>query len=683
MAENKIELAKAYVQVIPTTEGIGDSLRSALSGVGEEAGSSAGESAGSGFAAKFGAVMKTTAKVGAVAIGAIASAGVAMGTALTKGASEVAAYGDNIDKMSQKMGISATAYQEWDAILQHSGASISSLLPSMKTMAVQAQKNAAEFQQLGISQEEVASLSQEELFAKVISGLQEMGEGTERTALASKLLGRGATELGALLNTSAEDTEAMRQKLHELGGVMSDEAVKNAAAFQDSLQDMQTAFAGVKNKVMADLLPSFTSIMDGLAGLVSGQEGAKEQLTAGVSDMVNGITEKLPEIVEGVSAVATAIIEALPELIVTLSEALFEQLPDLITMVVDVGIQTVNGLVEALPQMIEALLQGLFSAENINALVKGLFEMISMIMSNWVDIITPIIESLPDILSNVVSALIENLPILIEGCVNLIVDLVTHLPEIIAALIKAIPQVITSIVNAFLSPESIKKWVSIGTEAVEHIKEAFTELPGKLKEKFEEAKEKWSETWDNIKEKCAPIIDNIRDKFKELKGKLKEVGKDIVKGLWNGINSKVDWIKEKIGGWCKKIGGAIKDFFGIASPSKLMAEYGKYIDEGLATGIEKNSSIATNAMKELGEDALGGINVNGVVQSNVMAASATPSIASDRKLDQIEALLKKIAEGQDIYLDGNKLVGATANRMNAALDKISYSRERGVTNYAY
>lgn len=677
----KIELAKAYVQVIPTTEGIGDSLKSALGGIGEEAGSSAGESAGSGFASKFGAVMKTTAKVGAVAIGAIASAGVAMGTALTKGASEVAAYGDNIDKMSQKMGISATAYQEWDAILQHSGASISSLLPSMKTMAVQAQKNAAEFQQLGISQEEVASLSQEELFAKVISGLQEMGEGTERTALASKLLGRGATELGALLNTSAEDTEAMRQKLHELGGVMSDEAVKNAAAFQDSLQDMQTAFAGVKNKVMADLLPSFTSIMDGLAGLVSGQEGAKEQLTSGVSDMVNGITTKLPEIVEGVSAVATAIIEALPELIVTLSEALFDQLPDLITMVIDVGLKTVNGLIEALPQLIEALLQGLFSAENIGALVQGLFEMINMIMTNWYDIITPIIVALPDILANVIDALISNLPILIEGCINLVVGLVTHLPEIILALLEAIPKVVTSIVNAFLSPESMKKWISIGTEAVTKIKESFSELPGKLKETFEKAKETWSEAWNNIKEKCSPIIDNIRDKFKELKSKLKEVGKDIVEGLWNGINSKVQWIKDKITGWCGKIGGAIKDFFGIASPSKLMAEYGRYIDEGLAQGITKNADITKNAMHKLGESALNGINVSGVANANVELAQSKP-IGEARRLDKIEELLEQIAKGSDVYIDGNKLVGATANKMEKALDGINYNRERGVV-YGY
>jgi hypothetical protein len=51
----------------------------------------------------------------------------------------VASYGDNIDKMSQKMGMSASAYQEWDAVMQHSGTSMETMKSSMKTLA-----NAAE-----------------------------------------------------------------------------------------------------------------------------------------------------------------------------------------------------------------------------------------------------------------------------------------------------------------------------------------------------------------------------------------------------------------------------------------------------------------------------------------------------------------------------------------------------------
>ena len=76
----------------------------------------ASESAG-GFGSKLGAAAK-----GATALVAGGAAVVtAIGGAVVKGSTEVAEFGDHIDKNSQKMGISAEAYQEWDAILQHSG----------------------------------------------------------------------------------------------------------------------------------------------------------------------------------------------------------------------------------------------------------------------------------------------------------------------------------------------------------------------------------------------------------------------------------------------------------------------------------------------------------------------------------------------------------------------------------
>ncbi len=87
--------------------------------------------------------------------------------------------------------------------------------------------------------------------------------------MAGQLLGRGATELGPLLNTSAEDVEAMRQKLHDMGAVMSDEAVKNSATFQDSLTDLKAAFSGASNGLAAELLPNLTKMMDGITDFIA------------------------------------------------------------------------------------------------------------------------------------------------------------------------------------------------------------------------------------------------------------------------------------------------------------------------------------------------------------------------------------------------------------------------------
>lgn len=205
---------------------------------------------------------------------AVIGAGIgAAGTAVFSFANNVSKTADNIDKMSQKLGISAEAYQEWDFILTHCGSSIDGLQSSMKTLANAAadgnDSTTAAFEKLGLSMDDVASMSQEDLFASVITGLQNMEEGTERTAIAADLLGRSATELGPVFNMTAEETEALRQQVHDLGGVMSDDAVKNGAAFQDSLTDLQTAFSGASNSLAQELIPNITDMMNGITDFVA------------------------------------------------------------------------------------------------------------------------------------------------------------------------------------------------------------------------------------------------------------------------------------------------------------------------------------------------------------------------------------------------------------------------------
>ncbi|MBQ0099705.1 MAG: hypothetical protein KBS91_04085 [Firmicutes bacterium] len=64
---------------------------------------------------------------------------------------------------------------------------------------------------------------------------------------------------------------------------MSNEAVKNSAMFQDSLQNLQTAIKGAKNTVFSEFLPSITSVMDGLTMIFSGNsEGGLAKINEGV-----------------------------------------------------------------------------------------------------------------------------------------------------------------------------------------------------------------------------------------------------------------------------------------------------------------------------------------------------------------------------------------------------------------
>ena len=156
-----------------------------------------------GKASSFGSRLKSgfgvVTKAGVATVAAAAAVGTAAVGAFAKAATTTAAYGDTIDKMSQKMGMSAQAYQEWDAVMQHSGTSMETMKSGMKTLANAVEKGNAAFERIGLTQQQIASMSQEDLFAATIAGLQNVESETERTYLAGQLLGRGATELGALL----------------------------------------------------------------------------------------------------------------------------------------------------------------------------------------------------------------------------------------------------------------------------------------------------------------------------------------------------------------------------------------------------------------------------------------------------------------------------------------------------
>lgn len=321
-------------------------------------------------------------KVGAAAIGAVVTETVALSSALVKGVGDLAVYGDHIDKQSQKMNMSAQAYQEWDAIMQHSGTSIDSMTMAMKTLATAVEGDGEAFELLGMNLDEVRQLSSEELFSRTITALQNVESDTQRTYIASKLLGRGATELGALLNTSAEDTEKMRQRVHELGGVMSDEAVKNAAKYQDSLQDMKTAMAGVARGITTDFLPAFTEVMDGLTAIFAGEEGGAEMVSKAVDDILSNVSSSLGKlkpiigkiggiIAQTVKENAPKLIKEGTKLLGDIITATIKSLPDILATAGD----ALNGIGEVvlgyLPDWLSDDIKSMFSSigdmvDNIN-----------------------------------------------------------------------------------------------------------------------------------------------------------------------------------------------------------------------------------------------------------------------------------------------------------------------------
>lgn len=353
------DLGQAYVQIIPKAEGISGQITSALSG---EA-SSAGTKVGGLFTKGFGGKLAT----GAAVAGAGLAAGLAVGgAALKKGIKETAAYGDNVDKMSQKIGFSAEEYQKWDYVLQRAGTDIGKMAPAMKTLSSQAASNSAAFQELGISQDQVANMSQGELFTATISKLSEMENQTERTALASKLLGRGATELGPLMNEGSAAIEEQMQIAEKYGMVMSDEAVKASADFQDSTTTMQMALTGLKNRMMAEFLPAATQVTDGLAKMFTGDMSGLDDVIAGLQGITAKVVEIAPkllkagadmigQLIEGLTSKSEGIGEKAAELATTLVTKLISKAPDILKAGAKLILGLAKGLLQGLPKIVSTI----------------------------------------------------------------------------------------------------------------------------------------------------------------------------------------------------------------------------------------------------------------------------------------------------------------------------------------
>lgn len=155
------------------------------------------------------------------------------------------------------------------------------------------------------------------------------------------------------------------------------------------------------------------------------------------------------------------------------------------------------------------------------------------------------------------------------------------------------------------------------SEVVESVKKKFNDFKEAISNAIEKVKTKFNEfkaKFDEIKTKAKEVIDNIVEWFKSIPenitsivDKVKDVGKNLVEGLWNGIKDMSSWVISKIKGFTDDVLGGIKKFFGIHSPSKEMAKIGKYLDEGLAQGIEKNKTVVTKATDNLGKELLGSL----------------------------------------------------------------------------
>lgn len=395
--------------------------------------------------------MATAGKVTAGAIAAIGTSATALSVAFVNGVKDTANLGDEIDKASQKMGIATDTYQELAYAAELSGTNMGTLQRASKELL-----------------ESGSDLP-------LTDALLECADAIDPVAKASEMFGeRVAMELTPMLNTGADGIRGMMQEARDYGMVMSNDAVKASAKFNDSITKMKGTVTGLKNTMMSQFLPSMTSITDGIAMIFNGDEGGIQVMEDGIEEMLDKITDNLPKFLEMGSEIifnlANGVIEKLPQIaesvikiVTTIVNKLTESLPQILEVAGELFMQIVNALpdvvkalVNALPSVIDSIVN--FFTENFDAILDAAIDIFLALVEALPTIITKLVEALPKIITTIVDALLdpENFQKVLNGAIQLMMALITAIPQIAIELVKALPQIITSIVSFFTNPDNWK-----------------------------------------------------------------------------------------------------------------------------------------------------------------------------------------------------------------------------------
>jgi len=202
---------------------------------------------------------------GLAAIGATAAAG---GAALFAFSKEVAGSRDKITKLGREFGVTTEFLSGMGHAAQLGGSDLKTVEKGMAKLSrtvADAQSGLATaqrgFTDLGIQIEDSNGVlkTNDQLLFEVADKFKEMPDGVMKAAKAQEIFGRSGKNL---INTLNQGSEGLRKQISEaeaLGIAFSEEAGKEAEAFNDELLRLETAAQGSLTPIADEMIPLITS----------------------------------------------------------------------------------------------------------------------------------------------------------------------------------------------------------------------------------------------------------------------------------------------------------------------------------------------------------------------------------------------------------------------------------------
>lgn len=290
--------------------------------------------------------------------------------------------------------------------------------------------------------------------------------------------------------------------------------------------------------------------------------GRSARLLAGAQGTMAGLSEW----------VTTRLMPALTGLAGTLTAA-FNKVAPIVTAVVD---QITTGMAPALP-----IVHRIFGT--IGDIITGVLGLVGAYVTNVVTTITTIWQQwgpqIVGVLTTVWTAIL-----------NVIGPALDTIKAVIATVTAALRGDWTGVWNG-LKGIVANAWATI----VAAVRGAADILKSVLALAWSVITKTASEAITKLVGVAAGIKDKILGALAGAGNWLLSTGRNLIEGLWNGINDKVNWIRNKIAGFVGSVERWFKDFFGIHSPSRMTHALGLQLPAGLAQGITAAGGLITAA----------------------------------------------------------------------------------------
>lgn len=638
-------LGKAYVQIVPSADGISGSITNLLGGETESAGKQAGEN--------FGSKLVSMAKkaIAAAGIGKAISASLNEGGALQQSLGGVETlFKENADAVKnyaaqafRTTGLSANEYMEnvtgfSASLLQSLGGDTAKAAEIANTAMVDMADNS---NKMGTSMEAIQN---------AYSGFAKQNY----TMLDNLKLGYGGTktEMQRLLKDAQKltgvkyDIDSLSDVYEAIHAIQDEMGIAGTTA-KEASETLQGSFSAMKAS-FTDLLGNLSLGNDITPQLKALAQTTSTWLFGNFIPMVGNILKNIPTLIVGIFQEGIPLImEEGGKMLTSFQEGFLANLPSMTESAMQLLLSFSEGLLTGSESMITSggnLIQSILTG--IMQTVPVLLEYIPQIIGNigvmFTTALPTLIQTGMDMISNLASGIWNNRSQIFEYFTNIFnegvrivssidwiglgMDVIHWVVDGVQNLFDAIPDLLHDIGDFANNTFGSIDWAGLGSSVVDFIVQGisylFENIPSLLESIGNAGVALVTEIdWVGLGSNVIDFITSgISELFNDIPDLLEEIGnsaKDLVTGIdWWGLGS--DIVDGIIGGikamgtslWTSLTGiasdalDAAKRFLKIGSPSKVFRdEVGQWIPEGIAVGVEANTDALTNAMTDMAKDA--------------------------------------------------------------------------------